>query len=91
MRTLLVVAVLAVTITYVTASPKHVLCGGTVYVMLSILFCLSTACKAVVDEVKYAIKTTDQKKTIDIGGREKRPVKYAGSETHLIEILEKVW
>lgn len=49
------------------------------------------ACKAVIDELDYAIKTTDQKKTIDIGGRERRAVKYAGSETHLIELLEKIW
>lgn len=49
------------------------------------------ACKAIIGEVDYAIKQVDPKKTIDIGGRETRAVKYAGSETHLIEVLEDVW
>jgi hypothetical protein len=49
------------------------------------------ACKVLIDELDYAIKHTDQKKTIDVGGREKRAVKYAGSETHMIELLENIW
>ena len=52
---------------------------------------LFAACKAVVDEIQYKIKNTDPKKTIDIGGREKRAVRYAGSETHLIELTENIW
>lgn len=58
------------------------------------------ACNAVVDELKYAIKHTDQKKTMDLGSqrlgsdgsvKDKRVVKYAGSEVHLIELMEKIW
>lgn len=52
---------------------------------------ISLACKAIVGEIDYAIKQIDPKKTMDIGGRETRAVKYAGSETHLIEVLESVW
>ncbi|XP_019850143.1 PREDICTED: protein canopy homolog 2-like [Amphimedon queenslandica] len=60
---------------YRAESGREVLCG---------------ACKAIIDELDYAIKHTDQKKTIDIGGRETRAVKYAGSETHLIELMENI-
>ena len=61
---------------------------------------LFAACKAVVDELKYAIKHTDQKKTIDIGSQRirsdgsvdgKRAVQWAGSEVHVMELLEKIW
>lgn len=44
-----------------------------------------------ISEIDYAIKQVDPKKTMDIGGRNTRAIKYAGSETHLIEILENVW
>ena len=57
------------------------------------------ACNAVVDELQYAIKHTDQKKTLDMGSQrlssdgsvDKRAVKYAGSEVHLIELMENIW
>ena len=51
------------------------------------------------DELQYAIKHTDQKKTLDMGSQrlssdgsvDKRAVKYAGSEVHLIELMENIW
>ena len=51
------------------------------------------------DELQYAIKHTDQKKTMDMGSQrlgsdgsvDKRAVKYAGSEVHLIELMENIW
>lgn len=59
----------------------HIICMPHVYL----------ACRAIISEIEYAIKQVDPKKTMDIGGRETRAIKYAGSETHLIEVLENVW
>lgn len=60
---------------------------------------LCGACKMIVDEVQYAIKKEDPKKMIEVGSyrldsQGKMPgakkIKYAGSEAHLTELLEKV-
>ena len=51
-------------------------------------------------ELKYAIKHTDQKKTIDVGSQRlrsdgsvdsKRAMQWAGSSVHVMELLENIW
>ena len=68
--------------------------------LFTLSFSLHVACKAVVHELKYAIKHTDQKKTIDVGSQRlrsdgsvdsKRSVQWAGSSVHVMELLEKIW
>ncbi|XP_077993767.1 protein canopy homolog 1-like [Glandiceps talaboti] len=56
------------------------------------------ACKALIDEIDYAVKQVDPRKTIDVGsfrvlpdGSQKQSkVPYATSEIHLMEVLETV-
>ncbi|XP_034039798.1 protein canopy-1 [Thalassophryne amazonica] len=62
----------------------------------TLLYC--SACKAVVDELNYAVSQVDPKKTINIGSFRLDPdgtmkdkkVPLARSETHLSELLEGV-
>ncbi|XP_072020760.1 protein canopy homolog 2-like [Amphiura filiformis] len=60
-----------------------------------VLYC--GACQALVDEVQYAIDSEDPTKMIDFGfridpkgGAKRKNVKYAGSETHMMELLDEV-
>ncbi|XP_029971734.1 protein canopy-1 [Salarias fasciatus] len=62
----------------------------------SVLYC--SACKAIVDEMKYSISQVDPKKTINVGSFRLNPdgtmmdkkVPLARSETHLGELLDGV-
>ncbi|CAN9502861.1 unnamed protein product [Ophioblennius macclurei] len=62
----------------------------------TMLYC--SACKAIVDEMKYSISQVDPKKTINVGSFRLNPdgtmtdkkVPLARSETHLSELLEGV-
>ncbi|XP_022090901.1 protein canopy homolog 2-like [Acanthaster planci] len=55
------------------------------------------ACRALVDEIQYAISEVDPLETIEMGfridpqGRQKvKKIPYAGSEVHLMELLDDV-
>ncbi|GAB6029804.1 Protein canopy 2 [Chamberlinius hualienensis] len=55
-------------------------------------------CRSVVDEIEYDIKKVNPKQTVDIGGfrldsngnQKKSQIKYAYSEMHMHDVLEKV-
>ncbi|XP_071825944.1 protein canopy homolog 2-like [Apostichopus japonicus] len=56
------------------------------------------ACTALIDEIRYVIETEDPRRKIDVGSfridpngqRKHETIPYAGSETHLHEIVETV-